>query len=166
MNQEILKVTHFASECHKDQKRKYTGENYFFHPIAVAEMVEEYMVEKKFDQDDIVYAIKVALLHDTVEDTIATHEDIEENFGKDVAKGVWFLTKVPEFVGNRATRKKMCEARLATAPEIIKIIKTFDMMHNGYSIEEHDPKFFKLFKKETKSLLKVMGTEKIWKEKA
>jgi len=39
-------------------------------------------------------------------------------------------------------------------------------MHNGYSIEEHDPKFFKLFKKETKSLLKAMGTEKIWKEKA
>ena len=166
MNQEILKVTHFASELHKDQVRKYTGENYFFHPVAVAEMVEEYMEEQEFTNEDIEYAIKVALLHDTVEDTIATHEDILENFGEDVAKGVWFLTKVPSFVGNRATRKKMCEARLAKAPEIIKIIKTFDMMHNSYSIEEHDPKFFKLFKKETASLLKAMGTEYIWKEKA
>ena len=65
----------------------------------------------------------VAALHDTVEDTVATIETIAEIFCEEVAKGVWFLTKVPDFVGNRAERKALCEARLAAAPRIIQIIR-------------------------------------------
>lgn len=162
----IVKALQFAQEMHKGQVRKYTGEDYVNHPVAVADLVELYLEENGYTDEEITTAIAVAILHDTVEDTPATHEDIEVVFGEEVAKGVWFLTKVPNYVGNRATRKKMCEARLAQAPEIIRIIKTFDMMHNSYSIEEHDPKFFKLFQKETKSLLKAMKTEYIWEEKA
>tara|TARA_Y100000389_G_scaffold200296_1_gene240379 strand:- start:630 stop:1121 length:492 start_codon:yes stop_codon:yes gene_type:complete len=162
----IIKALQFAQEMHKGQVRKYTGEDYVDHPVAVADLVELYLDEKGYSDEEIMSAIVVAILHDTVEDTPATLEDIETIFGEEVVKGVWFLTKVPNYVGNRATRKKMCEARLAEAPEVIRIIKTFDMIHNHYSIEEHDPKFFETFQKETKSLLKAMKTEYIWEEKA
>ena len=104
----------------------------------------------------------VAVLHDTVEDTVATIETIAEIFGEEVAKGVWFLTKVPDFVGNRAERKALCEARLAAAPRIIQIIKTFDMKHNSLSIKQYDPKFWDLFQKETDSLLSAMKTTEIF----
>ena len=102
--------------------------------------------------------MQIAILHDTVEDCDVTIEEIEELFGADIAQGVWFLTKTPAFVGNRAQRKALCEARLAQAPEIIKIIKTCDMHHNSKSIEEYDANFWELFKTETKALLTAMDT--------
>jgi (p)ppGpp synthase/HD superfamily hydrolase len=151
----------FATKMHEGQVRKYTGEEYITHPVAVADLVEEYLDEKGYSEEDVMMAIQVALLHDTVEDTEATMEDIEAEFGADIAKGVWFLTKTPDYVGNRAFRKQLCEARLREAPEIIRIIKTCDMFHNSLSIEEHDPKFWNLFKEETVSLLIAMDTMEV-----
>lgn len=149
----------FATKMHEGQFRKYTGEEYITHPVAVADMVEHYLDSKEcYTEEQIDTAIQIALLHDTVEDCDVTIEEIEEIFGAEVAQGVWFLTKTPAFVGNRAQRKALCEARLAQAPEIIKIIKTCDMHHNSKSIEEYDAKFWELFKTETKALLTAMDT--------
>jgi (p)ppGpp synthase/HD superfamily hydrolase len=133
---------------HKGQTRKYTGEAYFTHCEAVAEAVSAYyeLILKEEAPDEVIAA---ALLHDTVEDTDATQEDIEEIFGETVARYVWFLTKPPEFVGNRATRKTVYNAYLAQAPTEVKIIKFFDMKHNAKSIEEYDPKFWETFRGET-----------------
>lgn len=158
----LVQAIQFATEMHKGQVRKYTGEPYVEHPIAVADLVEEYLDANEYSDEDIAYAMVVAVLHDTVEDTVATIETIAEIFGKEVAKGVWFLTKVPDFVGNRDERKALCEARLAAAPRTIQIIKTFDMKHNSLSIEEYDPKFWELFQKETDSLLSAMKTTEIF----
>ena len=137
----MLKALQFATKMHEGQVRKYTGEAYIEHPVAVADIVEAFLDTKGYSEPDVMYAIEVALLHDTVEDTDATMEDILTVFGEDVAKGVWFMTKVPDYVGNRKFRKELCEARLREAPEIIRILKTCDMFHNSQSIEEHDPKF-------------------------
>ena len=52
--------------------------------------------------------------------------------------------------------RSFSKGRLAQAPEMVKIIKNCDMYHNSLSIEEHDPKFNTLFKKETASLLTAM----------
>jgi (p)ppGpp synthase/HD superfamily hydrolase len=157
MKMTVFDTLRFATLAHKGQYRKYTGEEYITHPIAVADLVEQYMdLQGTFSEEEIQTAIQIALLHDTVEDTDTTIETIQNLFGFKVAQGVWFLTKCPDFVGNRAERKFLCETRLAQAPEIVKIIKNCDMYHNSLSIEEHDPNFYTLFKKETASLLTAM----------
>src|SRR5688572_21559933 len=75
-----------AVEAHKDQRRK-SGEAYIFHPIAVAKIVAS---EIGLDATSIA----AALLHDVVEDTEYTLEDIERMFGTAVAKIVDGLTKI------------------------------------------------------------------------
>ena len=160
----MIKALEFATKMHEGQVRKYTGEEYITHPVPVADIVEAYLDKKGFAEEEIMTAIEVAILHDTVEDTVATMECVEGFFGPEVAKGVWFLTKTPDYVGNRKFRKELCEARLREAPEIIRIIKTCDMFHNSLSIEEHDPKFWNLFKEETVSLLIAMDTLEVMGE--
>ena len=160
----MIKALQFATEMHEEQVRKYTGEAYITHPVAVADLVEAYLDEKGFSEEEVMMAIQVAILHDTVEDTVATMEDIEALFGPEIAKGVWFMTKTPDYVGNRKFRKELCEMRLREAPEIIRILKTCDMFHNSLSIEEHDPKFWKTFKEETVSLLIAMDTLEVMGE--
>jgi len=160
----MIKALEFATKMHEGQVRKYTGEEYITHPVAVADIVEIYLDKKGYTEEEIMMAIEVAILHDTVEDTVATMETVEGFFGPEVAKGVWFLTKTPDYVGNRKFRKELCEARLREAPEIIRIIKTCDMFHNSLSIEEHDPKFWNLFKEETVSLLIAMDTLEVMGE--
>lgn len=160
----MIKALEFATKMHEGQVRKYTGEAYITHPVAVADLVEAYLDEKGFSEEEVMMAIQVAILHDTVEDTVATMEDIEALFGPEIAKGVWFMTKTPNYVGNRKFRKELCEMRLREAPEIIRILKTCDMFHNSLSIEEHDPKFWKNFKEETVSLLIAMNTLEVMGE--
>ena len=161
-----LEVAEFATEMHEGQVRKYTGEAYIEHPIAVALLVERYLEARGFPEAVIDYATSVALLHDTVEDTTATFEMITERFGEEVTEGVWYLTKTPAYVGNRAHRKALCAARLALAPEVIRIIKTCDMFHNSLSIEEFDPTFWRTFSAETTTLLEAMGTAEVYEELA
>ncbi|MBL4801487.1 MAG: bifunctional (p)ppGpp synthetase/guanosine-3',5'-bis(diphosphate) 3'-pyrophosphohydrolase, partial [Emcibacter sp.] len=69
----------FSMKVHGKQKRA-SGDPYFSHPLEVAGI----LTNMKMDCDTIV----TALLHDTIEDTIATHEQIEELFGEDIAKMV------------------------------------------------------------------------------
>jgi|TARA_R110002167_G_scaffold89720_1_gene242142 (p)ppGpp synthase/HD superfamily hydrolase len=160
----IVEALDFATEMHEGQTRKYNGGAYIEHPIAVADLVEAYLDEQGTEESVVQMAIQIAILHDTVEDTPATEENIVERFSKEVAEGVWYLTKTPSFVGNRAVRKELCQARLAAAPWVIKVIKTFDMMHNATTIEANDANFWVVFKEETIALLEAMGTTHIWKE--
>lgn len=70
----------YANEKHEGQVRKVSGERYFLHPLRVAQRVKT------------IFQMTVAVLHDTIEDTDATYEDIEKKFGKDVADCVEKLT--------------------------------------------------------------------------
>ena len=75
----------FSMKAHGTQKRA-SGDPYFSHPLEVAGI----LTGMKLDSATII----TALLHDTVEDTLATHEEIERLFGKDIAKLVDGVTKL------------------------------------------------------------------------
>ena len=81
----IDRAVAYARTKHKDQKRK-DGSPYIIHPLAVAEVV----AEMGLDLD----AVLGALLHDCIEDTDASHEDIEKQFGHTVAELVEGVTKL------------------------------------------------------------------------
>ena len=146
MLDEVLK---FATLAHIDQKRKYTGDPCTVHPIAVSEIVKT--VEHT---DEMVAA---ALLHDVVEDTDVTIEQVEAKFGYKVAELVGWLTDVskPED-GNRKTRKALDREHSAQAPAEAQTIKVADLIHNTDSIERHDPSFWKIYKQEKIALLDVL----------
>ena len=81
----IERAVQYADEKHKSQKRK-DGSPYIIHPLAVAEIV----AEMGLDSD----AILGALLHDCIEDTDASHDDIADLFGETVAELVEWVTKL------------------------------------------------------------------------
>lgn len=141
----------FATNAHMGQTRKYTGEPYITHPTAVAELLR---INYKDTTEDMYMA---ALLHDTVEDTEATHEEIARFFGDKVSELVKGLTDVskPED-GNRATRKAIDRDHIAQGSKEVQTIKVFDLIHNTESIREHDPKFWEVYKLEKQDLLNVM----------
>jgi len=146
----LFEAYEFATAAHEGQVRKYTGEPYITHSLAVAESVAAHVDDKE--------AIAAAALHDTVEDTAVTLEEIAEKFGDRVAEYVWYLTKPPAFVGNRAKRKLHDRNRLKEAPEIVRFIKVMDVWHNYHGIREHDPKFYETWREEVRDLLYIMDS--------
>jgi len=151
MEEKLQEAIKFATEAHGDQKRKYTGEPYITHPIAVMEIVREVPHTEEM--------LMAAVLHDTVEDTPVTIEDIKTKFGTKVAELVNGLTDVsrPED-GNRKTRKAMDRAHLAKQNAEVQTIKLADLIHNTMSIGLYDPHFFKVYKEEK---IKILGILKL-----
>jgi len=131
------------------QVRKYTGEPYHTHPFAVAAIVEEV--------GGSVEMICAALLHDVVEDTQVTLEDLDAEFGMTIANLVFWLTDLQTHAsGNRATRKVFECYKLSQAPAEAQTIKLADLIHNSESIFQHDPKFARVYLKEKRAILEVM----------
>src|SRR3954467_3824407 len=91
----IRKAFEISLEAHKDMRRK-SGEPYIYHPIAVAQIAAE---EIGLGTTSIV----CALLHDVVEDTDMSLEDIEREFGKKVAKIIDGLTKISGVFGTNSS---------------------------------------------------------------
>lgn len=147
----IDKALKFSTAAHAavNQKRKYTGEDYIVHPIAVSNLVKE-----NGGTDEMIAA---ALLHDTVEDTNVTREQIAEEFGWKIFKLVVELTDVtkPED-GNRATRKAIEAKRLGMASKEAQTIKLADLIDNTKTIFKYDPKFAKVYIQEKIALLEAM----------
>ena len=141
----------YAIEMHGsiDHKRKYTGDPYHVHLAAVAELVASVGGTEEM--------IAAAWLHDIVEDTAATHEDVEQRFGDQVALLVRELTDVsrPQD-GNRAIRKAMDREHLAKASIEARTIKLADLLDNAKSIVEHGGGFARVFMNEMRALLKVL----------
>ena len=108
----VLDACAFATRMHGNQRRKYTGEPYVLHCLEVARMVAEI--------GGTPTMIVAALLHDVVEDTEASIQDVRARFGEDIAQGVAWLTDVsrPED-GNRAVRKAMDRDHLAQATAMV-----------------------------------------------
>lgn len=132
----------YAACYHKGQKRKYTGEDYVQHPIRVRRLLRnQYAVTE--DQE----ILDAALLHDTVEDTAATFEEIRKLFGNRVCELVFWLTDTPDS-GNRAMRKTLQVWKLSHAPAEAQLIKCADIMDNASNIQEHDPEFWKVYQNE------------------
>ncbi|HEY6986928.1 MAG TPA: bifunctional (p)ppGpp synthetase/guanosine-3',5'-bis(diphosphate) 3'-pyrophosphohydrolase, partial [Bryobacteraceae bacterium] len=115
----------FAFEAHKDQQRK-SGEPYITHPLAVAHILADM-------QMDLV-SLQTGLLHDVLEDTRVTLDQVRENFGEDVARcvnGVTKLTKIS--FANREDRQaeSLRKMLLAMTTDIrVIIVKLADRLHN------------------------------------
>ena len=141
---------YFAEKAHKGQKRKYTGEPYIVHPLAVAEIVASVT--------DDADAICAALLHDTIEDTIITYEDIISNgFGYRTARLVLELTEFSlKHDGNRQLRKDLDARYLARATPLAKTIKLADLIDNSASIVKYDTDFARIYLREKALLLAVL----------
>lgn len=125
-----------AKTAHKaiNQKRKYTGANYFIHPLEVHNILKEYT------DDEVI--LSVGLLHDVVEDTEITLDFISENVSQEVAYVLEMVTDIskPED-GNRNFRKRMDREHYKTADYRGKMVKLADVISNGIDIQEHDKKF-------------------------
>jgi (p)ppGpp synthase/HD superfamily hydrolase len=148
----------FARRAHEGQVRKYTGEPYVEHVLAVGLMYQTYA--ESVDTN----ALYAAILHDTVEDCDVTIEEIQSKFGDKVAEYVWYLTKPESFVGDRAQRKALDRARLALAPSVVRFIKTLDIMHNAKSIKKEDPQMWSTWRIEMRDLLDAMNARSGWLE--
>lgn len=147
----LLRADAFAAGAHAavGQRRRYSGEPYIVHPRAVAELVRSVTGDEAM--------IAASLLHDVIEDTQATLEDIISGFGRDVATLVFWLTdQTMPGDGNRAQRRAMDRARLAKAPARAQTIKVADLIDNTASIIERDPKFAVVYLAEKAALLDVL----------
>ncbi len=140
-----------AAHCAVGQKRKYTGEDYYLHPIQVAELIQEHATT--FTEEMII----AAHLHDVVEDTQVELSIIARQFGSVVASYVEQLTDVsrPED-GNRAARKAIDLAHTALASPQAQTIKLADLISNTRSIVERDPVFAVTYLAEKRKILEVL----------
>lgn len=133
-NKMIRKAFDLALDAHKDQRRK-TGEPYIFHPIEVAKIVAN---EIGLGTTSIV----CALLHDVIEDSDYTYEDIEERFGKKVADIVQGLTKISGInQQNISVQSENYRKLLLTLSEDFRVIliKIADRLHNMRTLESMRP---------------------------
>ena len=145
----INKAKMLAGKAHEGQFRKYSGLPYIVHPIEVATIVQT--VEHSEEM------IAAALLHDVVEDTDYSFEDIAKEVSPEVADLVKGLTDVsnPED-GNRKVRKAIDKAHLAEQNAEVQTIKLADVISNSQDIKANDPKFAKVYIEEKKALIEVL----------
>ncbi len=139
----------YATEKHAGQKRK-SGEPYISHPLAVAGI----LIEWGMDIDTVVAGV----LHDTVEDTDATLDDLESLFGRDVAFLVDGVTKVSQArAGMRNldsylphTKDNLTKLMIAVGEDVrVIIIKLADRLHNMRTLQFMTPEKQKKIARET-----------------
>ena len=125
----------YADKCHEGQKRK-SGEPYIIHPLAVAQIVAE---ELKLDSE----SIEAALLHDVIEDTAATHEDVAKLFSPtiaDLVEGVSKLTRIQYATKEDEQMENLRKMLIAMSKDIrVILIKISDRLHNMRTMEYQSP---------------------------
>jgi GTP diphosphokinase / guanosine-3',5'-bis(diphosphate) 3'-diphosphatase len=130
----LEKAYTFAKEKHKDQQR-HSGEPYMIHPVHVAINLA------KINMDS--HAMAAGLLHDTLEDTDATYEELVKEFGKEIANLVEGVSKLRmiEFKEDTQYIENLRKLVIATAKDIrVIIIRLADRLHNMQTLEFLDTK--------------------------
>ena len=126
----VRKAHQFSAKAHKGQLRR-SGEPYLQHPIAVAGVLTSLKAD--------VVAVVAALLHDTLEDTVATPDELEKEFGKDVVHLVDGVTKIGKITFRSYEEKQAENFRkmvLSMADDIrVVLIKLADRLHNMRTLE-------------------------------
>lgn len=130
-----------AKYYHGDQKRK-SGEPYYSHPIAVAELVIEY-----FSNECNIHMIYGAILHDIVEDTACTYEEIKYEFGARTKEIVYRLTRVRD--GGKISVATLLDETMQLHDRETQIIKVCDRLHNIYTAHHMSKESQKRFVRET-----------------
>ncbi len=152
MSDIVEQAKNYATSAHQriDQRRKYSNQPYHVHLEAVAATVATVS-----DDDEMIAA---AWLHDVVEDTPATLEDLESAFGQDIMQLVRELTDISlPSDGNRAKRKTIDRLHIAKASPRAKTVKLADLIDNCKDITKHDPRFARVYLAEMSELLNILG---------
>ena len=130
----IRRAYDFSNKVHKGQKRQ-SGEPYFIHPVEVAALI----AELKLDVPSVV----TALLHDTVEDTLTTIDEVKTLFGDEVASLVDGVTKISQITFRTREEKQAENFRkmvIAMARDIrVILIKLADRLHNMRTLDALQP---------------------------
>lgn len=148
----IHRAQAFATRAHQriNQRRKYTQAPYVDHLAATAKLVASVTEDPE--------TIAAAWLHDTVEDTAVTIQDIQAEFGENVAELVLDLTDISTSSdGNRATRKAIDLKHLACASPRAKTVKLADLINNCIDITKNDARFSITFLSEMAALLEILS---------
>jgi len=146
----------FAGKAHHKQKVPSSVMSYVVHFTNVAMEVANALVHSKDDSLDGTFAIQCALLHDTIEDTPVSYQDVLETFGKRVADGVFALTK------NEALPKeeRMLDSlkRIVDQGVEVRMVKMADRINNLQPPPTHwdDAKKIK-YRKEARLILEILG---------
>ncbi|MCI8398887.1 MAG: bifunctional (p)ppGpp synthetase/guanosine-3',5'-bis(diphosphate) 3'-pyrophosphohydrolase [Oscillibacter sp.] len=133
--EQIRAAFEYADRCHQGQKRK-SGEPYIIHPLAVAQIVAESL---KLDSE----SIEAALLHDVIEDTPATHEDLSRLFSPiiaDLVEGVSKLTRIQYATKEDEQMENLRKMLMAMSKDIrVILVKIADRLHNMRTMEYQSP---------------------------
>ncbi len=125
----LIRAYHYAEQAHSGQKRA-SGEAYFIHPCAVAKILMELGLDSA--------TVAAAFLHDVIEDTPVTEEDIRTNFGEEILELVSGVTKLDKIVFKSREEEEAENFRkifVAMAKDIrVIIIKLADRLHNMRSL--------------------------------
>ena len=131
---QIRTAFEYADKCHEGQKRK-SGEPYIIHPLAVAQIV----ADQKLASESII----AALLHDVIEDTEATHEDVAKLFSPTIAnlvEGVSKLTRIQYATKEDEQMENLRKMLFAMSKDIrVILIKVSDRLHNMRTMEYQTP---------------------------
>lgn len=121
----VEKAYNYAKKMHEGQTRS-SGEPYYTHPVEVAQILAEMRMD--------VTTVVTAILHDTIEDTPATYEDIKKEFGHDVAElvnGVSKLTRIESQTVEGKQAENFRKLLLAMSEDIrVLLVKLSDRLHN------------------------------------
>ena len=141
----IKKAYVYSAKVHQGQIRK-SGEPYLVHPLEVAGI----LAELKLDEASVV----TGLLHDTIEDTLATREEIEGLFGKEIGELVEGVTKLSQFSAANTQEEKQAEnfrkMVVAMAKDIrVLLVKLADRTHNMRTLDHMKPESQQRIARET-----------------
>lgn len=155
MNDLVSRAREFATERHGGQIRRYDGTPYTMHLYRVSELVSMVHIP------NISTAVAASWLHDTLEDTSTTEDDLWNNFGFTVSAIVYGLSDLQTpGNGNRAERKMNYACKLYNIDSeffatMIHTIKAADLIDNGRSIMKHDHKFARVYLDEVGYMIKI-----------
>ena len=128
-NQDLyLKTLLFAGQAHSKQKVPSSDLSYVVHVTNVAMEVANALVQDNSTELDVTLAIQCALLHDTIEDTSVSYEQLKEAFGAAVADGVLALTK--DFNLPKSEQMEDSLQRIVAQGPEVRMVKMADRINN------------------------------------